>query len=107
MLAAIAVTCWFIFLPYPFAQYLNARKAAVYSPQWRISRYDYYAAKSTIQLKLSFYEIVERVAVPTPTRVEFWTLRHWEGKLAAGGRYFVVEKKNGRWVIVEHSSWVS
>ena len=106
-LLALAAGCWFVFLPYPFGMYLDARKATRYSLEWPISREEYSAARSLVQGELGFYEVVQRVHVLSATRVEFWTLRSWHGPLAASGHGFVVEKIGGRWSIVERSSWVS
>lgn len=106
-LLALAVACWFAFLPYPFGMYLDARKSGRYSSQWQISEADYSAARSAIGGELSFYEVVERVKVISATRVEFWTLRSWQGPLAAAGQGFVLEKSGGKWSIIERSGWVS
>jgi hypothetical protein len=104
---AIALGCWFIFLPCPFGMYLDARKAATYSPQWPLSKSEYYAARRAIRGELRFFEVIQQVTVSSSTKVEFWTLAHWEGNLAAGGHHFVLEKRDGRWEIVENASWVS
>ena len=91
--------------PYPAWRYIYSKANSLIPPE-NMSRKEWVRIKKKLNDKLEQHEIIYAGELKG-NKLMVWTLKEYQGPLAAKGTVYIFEMENGEWQLCKTFEWVS